>query len=83
MMQTGSFNPNQLFPYQNNPFFDPSMNTYEFNLENNEKDIDLYGKIEIDLKLEELQRLYNRSLISNKEYIIKKRELAAKALDNL
>ena len=83
--RTGEFIPNQLFPYKNNPFFDPSMNTYEFDIERQENAIlpDFYGKVNLDLKLEELQRLYNRDLISNQEYIIKKTELINEALDNL
>ena len=70
---------------KNNPFYDPSMNTFEFDFTNGSDDLssDYFGKIEIDLKLEELQRIYNSNLISSEEYIIKKKDLVKKALDKL
>ena len=70
---------------KNNPFFDPTMNTFEFDFTNNQDDLssDYFGKIEIDLKLEELQKIYNSNLITSEEYIIKKRDLIKKALDKL
>ena len=84
VIATNILNMNQM-QTKNNPFFDPSMNTFEFDFTNSQDDLssDYFGKIEIDLKLEELQRIFNSDLISAEEYIIKKRDLIKKALDKL
>ncbi|MGL5205051.1 MAG: SHOCT domain-containing protein, partial [Metamycoplasmataceae bacterium] len=77
--------PNQNLLQNNNPFFDPSMNTYEFDFNKNTNLIESNNasKSQIDFKLSELQKMHNSGLISDEEFLVKKRDLVNKALDNL
>ncbi|MGL6125138.1 MAG: hypothetical protein ACRC1F_01460 [Metamycoplasmataceae bacterium] len=82
-MNTGLINQN--LPQRNNPFFDPSMNTFEFDFNRNTSLLNHTNpnKNQVESKLEELQKMYNSRLISDDEYLSKKRDLIKKALDNL
>ncbi|MGL5617468.1 MAG: hypothetical protein ACRCWU_00200 [Metamycoplasmataceae bacterium] len=83
VQQMNMINPNLL--QNSNPFFDPSMNTYEFDFNRNTNLVDLNNtsRSQIEFKLNELQRMHTSGLISDEEFLVKKRDLVNKALDNL
>ena len=84
---TGMINPNRMMPPQqqmnnfnqiNNPFYQPEMNTQEFNFNN---DLSYETRMEMDFKLNELQRMYSSNMISLKMYENKKEEIIFNALN--